>query len=379
VRPRRRQLLAAGLLAGAVVAAAAPAKTVLGTSGDDVLRGTSGEDRLYGRAGDDRLFGLDGDDLLVGGSGRDRLTGGAGDDRLVSRDGARDVLTCGPGSDTAIVDRLDLPSPTCEKVVTAATGQSTFVLAGAGDIAGSHDGDERTALLLDRIDPDVVFTTGDNAYPDGTAADFRKHYAPTWGRYRSVTRPSPGNHDHHTPGASGYFSYFGSRAPGSFYSYDLGSWHVISLDTELPVEEGSPQYEWLRDDLAASTASCTLAYWHKPRFTAGRYDDLKLTTPLWELLHAAGAELVLNGHDHSYQRYPRLDPEGRLDPRRGIRQIVVGTGGAGLYPVRPDPRRQAAYDEGHGVLKLTLRPGGYDWRFVPVSGSYSDSGSAACG
>ena len=376
--PRRRSVAAAGILAACVLTLAASAKTVPGTSGSDVLRGTPGKDELYGKRGADRIFGLGSDDLLVGGPGADLLDGGSGNDRLAARDGAPDVLRCGPGRDTAIVDLRDRVSTTCERVLEPPVSTSTFVIAGAGDIAGRGSGDEQTAALLDRIDPDLVFTTGDNAYPDGTVSDFGEYYAPTWGRHRSSTRPSPGNHDHHTEGAAGYFTYFRTRAPGSYYSYELGSWHVISLDTELPVEPGSTQYEWLRRDLAASDATCTLAYWHKPRYTSGRYDDFRFTTPLWELLYAARAELVLNGHDHNYQRYPRMDPEGNEDPARGIREIVVGTGGAGLYGVHPDSRRDAAYDDAHGVLQLTLRPNRYDWRFIPVTGSFSDAGSGPC-
>ena len=374
----KRWLLAAALLAPLLVTVAASAKIVHGTSGPDVLRGSPGDDRLYGKGGADRLFGLGGDDLVVGGPGADVLVGGSGNDRLAARDQARDVLTCGPGRDTAIVDLRDRVSSGCERVLRPPASTSTFVLAGAGDIAGRGTGDDLTARLLDRIDPDVVFTTGDNAYPDGSPSDFRTYYDPTWGRFKASTRPSPGNHDHHTSGATGYFAYFGSRAPASYYSYDLGSWHVVSLDTELPVEPGSAQYEWLRTDLAHSNARCTLAYWHKPRYTSGRYSDFEFTTPLWRLLTGEGAELVLNGHDHNYQRYPPLDADGNADPTRGIREIVVGTGGAGLYPVRPDARRETASDDAHGVLELTLRPGRYDWRFIPVSGAFTDAGSASC-
>jgi len=379
-RARRRHYpISAVLVVGCLLlAAAVPAKTVRGTNGPDVLRGTSRADSLYGFGGPDRIFGLRGDDLVVGGPGADVLVGGPGNDRLVARDGVADVLRCGPGLDTAVVDSRDRVSKDCEKVQRPSPSGATFVLAGAGDIADGGSGDVQTARLLDRIKPDVVFTTGDNAYPDGKLSDFQRYYDPTWGRYKDVTRPSPGNHDHHTSGAAGYFAYFGPQAPAAYYSYDLGSWHVISLDTELPVEPGSPQYEWLRKDLAASRATCTLAYWHKPRFTAGQYDDQTFTRPLWELLYAARAELVLNGHDHDYQRYTRLDPAGHADPSRGIREMVVGTGGAGLYRLRPDVRREAGYDKGYGVLQLTLRPKSYDWRFVPVSGSYTDPGSGAC-
>ena len=376
-RSAGRRLTVVVVVGALVATAGAAAKTVVGTARPDVLRGTAANDRLFGKDGADRIFGLAGRDVLVGGNGKDLLDGGPGDDRLVARDGTRDVVRCGPGSDTASVDQQDVSS-SCETLLGPVGGATTFVLAGAGDIAVAGRGDDETAALLDRIRPDVVFTTGDNAYPDGSTSDFAQRYDPTWGRRKASTRPSPGNHDHHTPDAAGYFAYFGTRAPGPYYSYDLGSWHLVSLDSELPVEPGSKQYEWLRRDLASSEATCTLAYWHKPRFTAGRYDDFEFTKPLWQLLYDARAELVLNGHDHNYQRYPRLDPDGHADPARGIRELVVGTGGAGLYSVRPDPRRDAAYDRENGVLQLTLRPGRYDWRFLPVSGSYSDSGSGTC-
>jgi len=371
------RLYLAACLAALVVVVPALAKTVVGTSGADLLRGTPRADKLYGKAGDDRLFGLAGDDLLVGAGGRDLLDGGPGKDRLLARDGASDSVRCGAGQDTAVVDNRDRVASSCETVLLP-PASNTFVIAGAGDIAGSGSGDDRTALLLDAIEPDVVFTTGDNAYPDGTLSDYQTYYQPTWGRYKSRTWPSPGNHDHHMDDASGYFSYFGPRAPASYYSYDLGAWHLISLDSEISMAAGSPQLTWLRADLTASNAACTLAYWHKPRYTAGKYGDFTFTTAVWQLLYAEGAELVLNGHDHNYQRYRPMDPDGRADTARGIREIVVGTGGAGSYDLRSDSRREAAQSSVFGVLEVTLHPGGYDWRFVPVSGSYADSGSGRC-
>lgn len=378
---RRAHLLAGALLVvlvAAAAAASAPVATVVGTDGPDVLRGGQGPDRLFGKGGADRLFGLGGGDLLVGGPGKDVLEGGAGNDRLVARDGERDTARCGPGSDVAIVDPKDRVSTDCETVLRPPSQTRTFVIAGAGDIAGGGDGDDETARLLDRIRPDLVFTTGDNAYPDGTSEDFRRYYDPTWGRFKQSTRPTPGNHDYHSPGASAYFAYFGDRAPGPYYSFDLGSWHLVALNSEVSLKPGSPQHEWLVRDLEVSDAPCTLAYWHRPRFSAGKYGDSKKPLPFWELLYAEGAEIVLNGHDHNYQRFRPLDPDGRIDTTRGIRQIVVGTGGAGLYGLRKDARREAAQGDENGVLVLTLRPSGYDWRFIPVSGSYSDSGSASC-
>jgi hypothetical protein len=372
----RRYLVAC--LAALVVVVPALAKNVVGTSGADLLRGTPGADKLYGKAGNDRLFGLAGDDLLVGGAGRDLLEGGPGKDRLLARDGASDRVRCGSGQDTAVVDSRDRVASSCEIVLPPPPAPTTFVIAGAGDIAGSGSGDDQTARLLDAIKPDVVFTTGDNAYPDGTLSEFRTYYQPTWGRHKPRTRPSPGNHDYHTEDASGYFSYFGSRAPAPYYSYDLGGWHLISLNSEISMAAGSPQATWLKADLTASNAACTLAYWHKPRYSAGKYRDFTFTVPVWELLYAEGAELVLNGHDHNYQRYRPMDPDGSVDTAHGIREIVVGTGGASFYELRSDSRREAGQSSVYGVLEVTLRPGGYDWRFVPVSGSYADSGSASC-
>ncbi|MGH3136359.1 MAG: metallophosphoesterase [Gaiellaceae bacterium] len=375
---RRSRLTAVVLLTGLTLAIPAAAKTVTGTNGPDVLRGSDRSDKLYGKAGDDRLFGLSGNDLLVGGTGSDLLEGAAGNDRLLTRDGVRDVARCGSGRDQAVVDERDRVAANCESVLRPVSSPQTFVVAAAGDIAGAGSGDEQTASVLDEIAPRVVLTLGDNAYPDGTLSEFQSYYAPTWGRHRSRTRPSPGNHDYHTEGASGYFTYFGPRSPGPYYSFDLGSWHLISLNSEISMAEGSTQYEWLRDDLAASSARCTLAYWHKPRFTAGRYEDFTFTTPIWRLLYAAKAEVVLGGHDHNYQRYELMTPDGKPAPLRGIREFVVGTGGRSLYDMSRDPRREAAQARVLGVLKLTLRPSGYDWRFAPVSGGYSDPGSAEC-
>jgi hypothetical protein len=376
-KPSVRPLVAV-LAAALVVGIPADAKTVVGTNGPDVLRGTDRSDKLYGKGGHDRLYGLGGNDLLVGGPGRDLLEGANGNDRLLTRGGGQDTVRCGPGRDAAVVDVRDRVERSCESVLRPSPAPQTFVIAGAGDIATRRSDDDETARLLDQIDPDVVFTTGDNVYPDGALSEFEDYYAPTWGRHKARTRPTPGNHDYHTEGASGYFTYFGSRAPGPYYSYNVGTWHLVALNSEISMEAGSSQYSWLKKDLAASKTRCTLAYWHKPRYTSGKYDDFTSTTPLWQLLYADGAELVLNGHDHNYQRYRPMDPNGQMDTGRGIREIVVGTGGAGLYSLRSDSRREAAQARTHGVLAVTLRADGYAWTFHPVSGSFRDSGSASC-
>ena len=277
-----------------------------------------------------------------------------------------------------------------ELVVT--TGEpappDTFVIAGAGDIADSATNSQKTASLLDAINPAVVFTTGDNAYPDGTLAEYQTYYHPTWGRYKAKTRPSPGNHEYNTAGASGYYDYFGSAAGTrgqGYYSYDLGAWHLIALNSNCSAVggcgPGSAQYNWLASDLTATSATCIGAYWHHPRFASGHYGNDASTQPFWQLLYDAGAEFVLNGHDHNYQRYAPLTPTGLVDNVGGVREFVVGMGGRAQYPlVQPAPStREAGNDNAFGILKLTLRPGSYDWAFVPEAGkTYADSGNDSC-
>jgi hypothetical protein len=258
------------------------------------------------------------------------------------------------------------------------------VIAGAGDIAASNLKAEATAKLLEDINPDVVYTTGDNAYPHGTASEFARFYEPTWGRLKAKTRPTPGNHDYHQPGAGPYFDYFGALAGergSGYYAYTLGSWRLYALNSNIPMKAGSPQETWLRADLAANGSACALAYWHHPRFSAGAYHDNARSDAVWRALYEADAELVLTGHDHNYQRYAPMSPAGEADLGRGIREFVVGTGGAEHYGLegRSDAIREAADDETFGVLALALLPGGYQWRFVPEPGmSFTDTGSGVC-
>lgn len=257
------------------------------------------------------------------------------------------------------------------------------VLVGAGDIASCEsEGDEATAALLDTI-PGTVFTAGDNAYPDGRAEDFADCYDSSWGRHKDRTRPSPGNHDYETSGAAGYFDYFGPAAGDpsrGYYSYDLGAWHVVVLNSEADVAEDSPQVEWLREDLAASPALCTVAYWHHPRFSSSTtHGNEEFVQPLWDVLYEHGAEIVMGGHDHTYERFAPQTPDGAADPDTGIRQFVVGTGGKSDYPFgTPEPNSEVRYNDGPGVLKLTLEATGYSWVYIPVSGSFEDSGAGTC-
>jgi acid phosphatase type 7 len=262
------------------------------------------------------------------------------------------------------------------------------VLIGAGDIADCSNlaGAEATAKLLE-VNPGTVMALGDLAYPNGTAENF-KCYDQTWGRVKSRTRPSVGNHEFHSQGATYYFEYFGAAAGDpktGYYSYDLGAWHIVVLNSECKevggCQAGSPEEKWLRADLAAHPAACTLAYFHKPRFSSGlNHGDDPEITAFWQALYDNNVELVLNGHDHDYERFAPQDPNGKADPKRGIREFVAGTGGKshrGFGFTRPNS--EVRNNDAYGVLKLTLKPGGYAWQFLPEAGkTFTDSGSGTC-
>jgi calcineurin-like phosphoesterase family protein len=269
----------------------------------------------------------------------------------------------------------------------AAPAPAHPVLVGAGDISFcSNAGDSATAALLDRI-PGTVFTTGDNVYMTGSEPEFNSCYHPTWGRHKARTRPALGNHEYYQTPAP-YFAYFGSAAgpPGGYYSYDLGSWHIVVLNSTCPkiaggCAPGSPQERWLRADLAASTQPCTLAYWHHPRFTSSSaHGNTWSVDPFWRALYEHGAEVVINGHDHVYERFAPQTPAGQTDWSFGVRQFTAGTGGANHNPFGPPIANSQVRDSTtFGVLKVTLRPAGYDWQFVPVDGAtFTDSGNGAC-
>jgi 3',5'-cyclic AMP phosphodiesterase CpdA len=267
------------------------------------------------------------------------------------------------------------PTPAAEPALSA----TTVSLVAAGDIAGCSSSSQSgaTAKLVEKI-PGTVLTLGDNAYPNGTTANYRC-YNSSWGKFKSRTRPSPGNHDYHVSNAAAYFSYFGSEAgPGrrGYYSFNLGGWHIVSLNSE---RDFSAQARWLKADLAANRAKCTLAYWHKPLFTSGAVNrPFVAMRPLFSILYKARAEIVLSGHNHQYERFAPQTPKGRSDPTKGIVQFVVGTGGAGLYGFRSPMRNSQVRYRGFGVLRLELRPDGYTYGFVPIAGGFSDSGSRSC-
>ena len=263
---------------------------------------------------------------------------------------------------------------------------ASVVMVGAGDIAHcSTTTDEATAKLLDGISG-TVFTLGDNVYNSGTSAEFANCYNPTWGRHKARTKPSVGNHEYLTSGASGYFNYFGAAAGDpkkGYYSYDRGDWHVIVLNSncsQVPCAEPAAQDTWLRADLANHPNKCTLAYFHAPLYSSGQHGNSTSVRPFWEALYKANADVVLSGHDHDYERFAPQNPYGAFDSARGIREFVVGTGGTYLRPFGTIKANSVSRNATtHGVLKLTLNSGGYAWKFVPVAGkTFTDSGTASC-
>jgi hypothetical protein len=271
--------------------------------------------------------------------------------------------------------------------VPAPTGASATLLI-AGDIAScTSDGDLRTARLIEAI-PGLVMTAGDNVYPSGTAAAFRDCYDPTWGRFLDRTRAVPGNHDWMVPGAAAYFDHFGTRAGPKrrgYHAFDLGTWRVYALVSDCwavgGCGRGSRQLTWLQADLAAHPRACVLAVWHAPRFSSGPHGDSTAVLPLLRAVHRAGAELVVNGHDHIYERFAPARPNGTPDAAGGIRQFIVGTGGAPLYSATsaPDAHSEVRDTSTKGVLQLTLGEGTYAWEFLPVTpGGFTDSGVGTC-
>lgn len=261
------------------------------------------------------------------------------------------------------------------------------ILLAAGDIGNcSTTQDTDTGVLLDNL-PGTIALLGDLAYTNGTATEFANCFDPVWGRHKARMKPSPGNHEYYTAGATGYYGYFGAAAGDpskGYYSYDLGSWHIVVLNSNCTAVggcgAGSPQEQWLRQDLAANPRTCTLAYWHHPRFSSGSHGNNSIVQPLWQALDEAGADLVLTGHDHNYERWKPQDAAGNLKTN-GIVEFVVGTGGTSLraftstQPANSAVRNASTW----GVLKLNLHASSYDWEFVPIAGqTWTDKGTALC-
>jgi hypothetical protein len=245
---------------------------------------------------------------------------------------------------------------------------------------------KRTSDILVEGEADAVLTPGDHQYEKGSLEAFRKSFDPTWGRVKASIHPATGNHEYNTPGASGYFDYFGAAAGDpsrGYYSFDLGRWHIISLNSfcaAVSCAAGSPQETWLRNDLAMHSNSCTMAYWHNPTWSSTR-PDKSVGRAFMQALYDGGADVVLVAHDHNYERYAPLDPTGQIDPDHGIRQFIVGMGGRSHYQFQSiHPHSEARNADTFGVLKLTLHPQSYEWTFVPAwgDGPYTDTGAAAC-
>lgn len=299
------------------------------------------------------------------------------------------------------------PMPTPEPTPTATPERDPepALVVAAGDISCSPDHAKyedgagsgfycRQMATSDAMlaqDPDAVLPLGDNQYEDGTLAEFETAYAPSWGRALHVSHPVAGNHEYQTPGATGYFDYFngvgvfdgraGPRDRG-YYSFDVGTWHVVALNSNcgyVPCAAGSEQEKWLRADLAMNESTCTLAYFHTPRWTSGNVGNYRAVTPLWQALYDHGADLILNGHAHVYERFAPQDPAGAADAAHGIRQLINGAGGEHLQGLGTlQPNSEVLDNTTLGILRLRLGAGSYSWDFLPVVGTFSDQGSDVC-
>jgi acid phosphatase type 7 len=269
-------------------------------------------------------------------------------------------------------------TPTRTPTASSTPSSGSVVLVGAGDISRcDNNNDEAVAKLLDSISG-TVFTAGDNAYDNGTITEYTNCYDPTWGRHQTRTKPVPGNHEYGTSGAAGYFQYF-NNVP-SYYAYNLGAWRIYALNSEIDVSASGAQATWLQSDLAANPKQCVLAYWHRPRWSSGStHGSTSAMQPIWQILYNAGADLVISAHEHNYERFAQMNASGAV-VSQGMREIVVGTGGASHYGfgsalASSEVRNATTF----GVLKLTLNSSSYNWQFVPIAGStFTDSGSANC-
>ena len=303
------------------------------------------------------------------------------------------VRVVGPGRVVGVATgRARVTATVGERSARSVIYVDRAVLVGAGDIAVcGYEADERTAELLDHL-AGIIWTAGDNAYPSGTTRNFQECYEPTWGRHKDRTRPSPGNHEYRTPGAAGYFEYYGDAAGESgkgWYAYRYGGWLVLALNSNLSyigpelVEE---QYDWLRETLEENPTRCAVAYFHHPLFSSGEHgnneDDLddENMRPMFEILYAGGVDVALVGHDHHYERFAPMTPTGELDRERGVRQFLVGTGGAALRGRGEviHPNSEIFRNDIHGVLELVLHEDSYEWQFISIDGRGVDSGRDSC-
>jgi hypothetical protein len=293
--------------------------------------------------------------------------------------------------DTPVDDASASPETTTDQQYTDIAVAPPATLIAAGDIADcDSDGDEATAKLLEKLVKQnkdaVIALLGDNVYPSGTLKRYQDCYAPSWGKFLDRTRSAQGNHDFAGGTGDGYYAYFGEAAGPKnkgYYSYTLGTWHIVVINSNCwavgGCGAGSPQLNWLKQDLKSNPAKCTLAYWHHPRFSSGLHGSTEEMAAIWDVLSDAGAELVLSGHDHHYERFVPMDKSGKPS-ETGVRQFVVGTGGKSHYPaLGAKPGSQVRNSSTYGVLNLTLTSSSYAWRFVPIEGSsFTDAGSTQC-
>lgn len=253
----------------------------------------------------------------------------------------------------------------------------------AGDVGQcATPGARITGQLIQSL-PYPVLAAGDLAYPDGRAEEFAHCYHPFWGAFRERTYPAPGNHDYRTQGAAGYFGYFGDRAGDpakGYYSFDLGAWHIVSLNSNRELDADSPQLKWLEADLRQHRQRCVLAFWHHPRFSSGPHGSDARMQAIWETLYRHHVSVAATGHDHDYERFAPMSDRGEPDAQRGVRSFVVGTGGAARYELKQrQARSEAWHNASWGVLKLTLHATRYDWEFLPATPTtFRDTGSAEC-
>jgi 3',5'-cyclic AMP phosphodiesterase CpdA len=282
---------------------------------------------------------------------------------------------------TTVLSSSPTHAPGIEPTITPAPPPE--VLVGAGDISiCGQKGDDLTAALLADI-RGTIFTVGDNSNENGTSYEYLNCFGPSWGRFLGRLYPSPGNHDYVTENASAYYDYFASvpveRGKG-YYSYDIGSWHIIALNSVINTGMDSNQIQWLREDLASHPTLCSLAYWHHPRWTSGESGNNGRMATIWETLYEYGVDVVVNGNEHMYERFAPMDPNGELDRVKGIRQFVAGTGGVSHYNFGVmHPNSEVRDNTAFGVLKFNLYAYSYDWEFIPVMGmSFNDSGSDLC-
>ena len=298
---------------------------------------------------------------------------------------------CSDGLDNDNDGKIDYPAdPGCSSSTdndeTDPPVATSARLVGAGDIADNSNADGATGNLIDARPDARVFTAGDNAYPSGTPSDYANNYDPAWGAFKNRTSPSPGNHDYKTSGASGYKNYFGNVAGlrsvnPTYYAYTLGGWRIYALDSNISMASGSPQYNFVQNDMQSNDALCEAAYWHHPIASSGEHGNSARARPIFALFDAQGGDLVLNGHDHNYERFTKINSSGQVSAS-GVREIVVGTGGAGLRPQGfVQPGSEVRNFDTHGIVDINLSSTGYSGTFVPAPGfgSFTDSFSGTCG